>query len=130
MTNSFDGNYDRTKPWRDNFNYGEGANSPYGEPLDESESWSYTGPWASNQEKLMQQALLVNTMRHDQIQKLVRPPLPQIRLFPQTTGYPTGQIGIDDVVSIDRSYTEPRVSWFSGGVGGYSGTSRNGLEGV
>jgi hypothetical protein len=35
--------------------------------------------------------------------------------------------GIDDIVSIDRNYVEPRITWFSGGVAGYSGSARNDL---
>ena len=60
------------------------------------------------------------------LQQKVRPPLPQIRLFPDRLGYgDRRQPEIEDVVSIDRVYTEPRISWYSGGVGGYSAASRN-----
>jgi hypothetical protein len=115
-----DGVYDHTKPWRS------------GEPSDVVQPrWTYAGPWASNQERLIQQALLPATMPGSQIQQMVRPPLPQIRLFPEKFGFGNRlQPGIDDVVSIDRVYTEPRVSWYSGGVGSYSGASRNGLQDI
>jgi hypothetical protein len=65
------------------------------------------------------------------IQQKVRPPLPQIRLFPDRFGYgDRRQPEIDDVISVDREYMEPRVSWYSGGVGSYSGASRNGLQDI
>ena len=115
MTNRFNGSYDQTKPWD-----GPGQS---GRP-----QWSYAGPWSSNEERLTQQALMAATIPASQIQKLVRPNLPQIRLFPDRFGYGDRlPPGIDDVVSIDRVYTEPRVSWFSGGPAGYSGSSRNDL---
>ena len=118
MPNTFDGNYDYTKPWRDPANR---AGNP-------QPKWSYTGPWASNEERLTQQALMVMTIPGVDIQEMVRPNLPQIRLFPPRFGFGVRpQIGIDDVISIDRVYTEPRVSWYSGGVAGYTGSSRNDL---
>jgi hypothetical protein len=120
MAGEFDGNYDRTKPWRNNITDMQGRPKS-----------SYNGPWSSNEERLTQQALMVATMRGTTLQEEVRPNLPQIQLFPPRFGWgDRPQIGIDDVVSIDRIYVEPRVSWFSGGPGGYSGSTRNGLEGV
>lgn len=118
MAQSIDGVYDYTKPWR------AGVPSDVVQPR-----WTYNGPWASNEERLTQQALVVATIPGAQLAELVRPPMPQIRLFPPRFGWgERTQPGIDDVVSVDRVYTEPRVSWFSGGVGSYSGSSRNGLE--
>lgn len=118
MAGEFDGNYDYTKPWRNN------QTDQQGRP-----KWSYNGPWSSNEERLTQQALMVMTVPGAQIQEMVRPNLPQLRLFPDRFGYgDRSQPGIDDVVSIDRNYVEPRVSWYSGGPAGYSGSSRNSLE--
>lgn len=119
MPVSVDGVYDYTKPWRG------------GEPSDVVQPrWTYAGPWASNEERLTQQALAVAAIPGAQLSKIVRPPLPQIRLFPDRFGYgPRTQPEIEDVVSVDRVYQEPRVSWYSGGVGSYSGSSRNSLEG-
>ena len=120
MPQSVDGVYDYTKPWRG------GVPSDVVQPR-----WTYTGPWASNEERLTQQALMVATIPGAELSQMVRPNLPQIRLFPDRFGYgERPQPGIDDVVSIDRVYTEPRVSWYSGGVAGYSGSSRNSLEGI
>jgi hypothetical protein len=115
-----DGVYDHTKPWRG------------GEPSDVVQPrWSYTGPWSSNEERLTQQAIAVASIPGAQLQQMVRPNLPQIRLFPDRFGFgERTQPTIEDVVSVDRVYTEPRVSWFSGGPAGYSGSPRNSMEGV
>lgn len=119
---SFDGRYDYTKPWVSNVPNGEDPNPA---------RYSYNGPWSSNMERLTQQALMAATMPGAQLQQLVRPPLPQIQLFPNRFGFgPRPQIDIDDVISLDRVYTEPRVSWYSGSPSGYSGSSRNSLEGI
>ena len=118
MANEFDGNYDRTKPWRNN------VTDQQGRP-----KWSYNGPWSSNEERLTQQALMVATIPGRELQEMVRPNLPQIRLFPPRIGFGIRyQPDINDVISVDRVYTEPRVSWYSGSVAGYSGASRNSLE--
>jgi hypothetical protein len=115
---SFDGNYDYTKPWE-----AQGGSRP--------PKWSYNGPWSSNMERLTQQALMVATIPGAQIQEMVRPNLPQIQLFPQRFGWgDRTQPTIDDVVSADRVYIEPRVSWYSGSPAGYSGSSRNSLESI
>jgi len=111
----FDGNYDYTKPWASQ----GGSNQP---------NWTYNGPWSSNMERLTQQALMVATIPGVVLQEMVRPPLPQIQLFPPRFGWGERlQPSIDDVVSVDRNYVEPRVSWFSGSPAGYSGSSRNDL---
>ena len=120
MTNSFDGNYDYTKPWR----------APV-QPDQVAKRYTYEGPWATNMERLTQQALMVMTIPGADLQQMVRPPLPQIRLFPDRFGYgDRGQPGIEDIVTIDRHYAEPRVSWYSGGVAGYSAAARNDLGGI
>jgi hypothetical protein len=117
VTQTFDGNYDYTKPWR----------APV-QPDQVAKKWSYNGPWSSNMERLTSQALMVATIPAADIQAMVRPPLPQIRLFPDRYGYgPRVQPGIEDIVSIDRNYQEPRISWYSGSPAGYSGSSRNDL---
>ena len=119
----FDGNYDYTKPWAGPGDSGYSAYSPSDTP-----KWSYNGPWASNMERLTQQALMAATMPGATLQQVVRPTLPQIRLFPSRLGFGyRTQPTIEDVVSVDRVYTEPRVSWYSGSPAGYSGSSRNDL---
>jgi hypothetical protein len=114
----FDGQYDYTKPWQ-----AQRTVTPAGNPR-----WTYNGPWSSNEERLTQQALSVALMPGAYLQQQVRPNLPQIQLFPPRFGYgDRTQPEIDDIVSIDRNYVEPRVSWYSGGAGSYSGSSRNDL---
>lgn len=127
MTTRFDGQYDRTKPWQRSMDPEGNANNRYG-PTSAEQAWNYLGPWASNEERLTQQAIAVASIPGAKIQQMVRPNLPQIRLFPDRFGYGyRTQPEIDDVVSVDRVYTDPRVSWFSGGPAGYSGSSRNSL---
>jgi hypothetical protein len=74
----------------------------------------------------VQQALSVAEIPGDELQQVVRPPLPQVQLFPPRFGYPTGTIGITDVMSADR-YPPDRAGWSSGEAGSYSGSSRNTL---
>jgi hypothetical protein len=120
MPYTFDGRYDYTKPWVTN----SPAEEDYAQP-----KWTYNGPWSSNMERLTQQALMAATIPGVQLQQLVRPPLPQIRLFPDRFGFGNRtQPEIEDIVSLDRVYQEPRVSWYSGSPAGYSGSSRNSLE--
>jgi hypothetical protein len=113
-----DGRYDHTKPW---------ASRPPFQPDQVAKRWQYNGPWSSNEERLTSQALMVMNIPGADIQKMVRPTLPQIRLFPEKYGYDRKVFGIDDIVTIDRNYVEPRVAWYSGGVAGYSGSARNEL---
>jgi hypothetical protein len=120
MTQHTDGRYDHTKPWA-------AFRSPI-VPDQVAKKWQYNGPWSSNMERLTSQALMVMNIPGADIAAMVRPPLPQIRLFPDRYGYgDRSQPGIDDIVSVDRNYTEPRVSWFSGGVSGFQAAERNGL---
>lgn len=82
----------------------------------------WVGPYSSNEEAKTQQALLTPLMNHAAC-RAVRPPLPQIRLNPSRHGYGPRVLGINDVISVGRDYT-PHVDW-SGGIGSYSGASRN-----
>ena len=116
MTQRYDGVYDYTKPWR----------APV-QPDQVAKRWQYNGPWSSNMERLTQQALMVATIPGEELSTMVRPPLPQIRLFPERYGYNRDVPGIDDIVTIDRNYVEPRISWYSGSPAGYTGASRNTL---
>jgi hypothetical protein len=116
MTQQVDGVYDYTKPWR----------SPI-KPDQVAKRYQYNGPWSTNAERLTSQALMVMNIPGADIQAMVRPPLPQIQLFPERYGYERKQPGIDDIVTVDRNYTEPRISWYSGGVAGYQAAERNAL---
>lgn len=123
-TNEVDGRYDYTKPWVNSPTF-VGNTASVGGKLPK---WGYNGPWSSNMERLTQQALMVASIPGAQLQELVKPPLPQIQLLPPRFGYgDRQQPTIEDVVSADRVYMEPRISWYSGSPAGYSGTSRNDL---
>lgn len=113
-----DGRYDRTKTW-----------VPQVAPRPVGPRWQFLGPFASNEERLTQQALNAAVLPGAEIAEMVRTPLPQVDLFPERFGYDRTVPGILDIIEVSRSYTDPRVSWYSGGVAGYSGTSRNSLAG-
>lgn len=124
MPNTADGRYDRTKPW-DRIQPGGIVEAP----TSAEKNWNYLGPFSSNEERLTQQALTVASMSRDDILRDVKAPLPQVRQFPERFGYGDRlQPSIEDVVSLDRAYNEPRMTWFSGGD--QQGTSRNSMEGV
>ena len=116
MANIPDGRYDRTKPW-----------IPGVAPDPAMPRWQYLGPFASNEERLTQQAIQANNLPGMELAEVVRPPLPQVTPFRPRYGYENRVPGLLDVIDVDRNYTDSRVSWFSGGVAGYSGTSVNTL---
>lgn len=89
MPNTPDGVYSR-KPWQAP---PEAAYPPQ----------AYIGPFASNQERLLSQSMAVNTMSAAEIQRHVRPNLPQVTLFPSRTGYTDSELTISDIVSLPRS---------------------------
>jgi hypothetical protein len=62
----------------------------------------YIGPFQSNQERLTSQAMAALTMPAADIQEYVRPPLPQIQLFPARYGYTENEIGIEDLINLPR----------------------------
>lgn len=92
--------------------------------------WQYLGPFTSNEERLTQQAIQAAVLPGNEIAELTRPPLPQINPFPSRFGYARTVPGIMDIIEVDRRYTEPRVTWFSGSVAGFGGSSRNSLGDV
>lgn len=91
--------------------------------------WTYAGPGATHEEQITQEAISANTQDGQFLAESVRPPLPQIRLFPERFGYPSEQLRIDDVINLDRRYKDVRVSWFSGGPASFNGAPRNAQEG-
>jgi len=97
MPNTPDGNYG-THPWS--------TNRPWLAP--EKAAYppqAYIGPFASNQERLVTQSLEVANMTQEEIQEYVRPPLPQVELFPARYGYKTTEYGIEDIVELtSRTY--------------------------
>lgn len=90
----------------------------------------YLGPFSSNQERLISQALAAWTMPGADLQEYVRPPLPQINLFPARFGYTEDEIRIEDIIDLPRSAaaTAQRVeSDFSQTPNTTESTSRNTL---
>jgi hypothetical protein len=79
-------------------------------------------PWASNEERLVSEALAANTTPGSVLQSAVRPPLPRVVLFPPRYGYRTEPYGIRDVLDVDNAFPTARVD-YSGSSSGYSGTS-------
>jgi hypothetical protein len=90
---------------------------------------SYIGPFQSNQERLLSQALAVYTMSGPEIQDLVRPPLPQVNLFPARYGYTEDEISIEDIIDLPRtvSTTQRVESDFSNNPATQQSSSRNTL---
>jgi hypothetical protein len=111
-----DGVYNR-RPW--NPNPIEAAYPPQ----------EYIGPFQSNQERLLSQSLAANMMSAAEIQEYVRPPLPQIQLFPARFGYTEDEISIEDIINLHRNGpTAQRVeSDFSQTPNSTQSTSRNTL---
>jgi hypothetical protein len=64
---------------------------------------AYIGPFASNQEQQLTQALASLTTPGPQLQEYVRPNLPQIQLFPPRFGYETREYGIADMIDVTSS---------------------------
>lgn len=89
----------------------------------------YIGPFQSNQERLISQSLATWTMSGAEIQEYVRPPLPQIQLFPARYGYTESEIGLEDLIDLPRRVqTQQRVeSDFSNTPNSQQSTSTNSL---
>jgi hypothetical protein len=88
----------------------------------------YLGPFQSNQERLLSQSLAANSMTAEEIQEYVRPPLPQINLFPDRFGYTDVEIGIEDIIALPGGRAGQRVeSDFSQTPNTQQSTSRNTL---
>ena len=73
----------------------------------------YVGPFASNQERLLSQSMAVNMMTGQEIQELVRPPLPQVKLFPDRYGYTDVELTIEDIIALPRVNQQRVESDFS-----------------
>ena len=91
--------------------------------------YDYMGPFANAQEAFMVRALRAATMPGQLLQDLVRPPLPQVQLFPPRFGYRTREIGILDVMDVNEDFQPTRVD-FTREPGGYQGTARNVSESI
>jgi hypothetical protein len=91
--------------------------------------YDYMGPFANIQEAMMARALKSATMPGALLQDIVRPPLPQVQLFPPRFGYRTRELGIMDVMDVNDEFQPTRVD-FTREPGGYQGTARNVSESV
>jgi hypothetical protein len=94
-------------------------------PDDRLPSWSNARPWATKEEQLTTQAVAVALASAPEVQDTVRPPLPQVNLFPPRFGYRSTQLGINEVVDVNEIYHTPSAANFSGTVAGYQGSARN-----
>lgn len=91
--------------------------------------YDYMGPFANAQEAMLSRAVKSVTLPSVMIQDLVRPPLPQVQLFPPRYGYRTRQLGIQDVMDVNEEMPPTRVD-FTREAGSYQGTARNVSESV
>jgi len=89
--------------------------------------YDFMGPFGDLQEANMSRALRAVTIPAQLIPDLVRPPLPNLVLFPPRFGYRTRELGIMDVMDVNEEFQPTRVD-FTREPGGYQGTSRNASE--
>jgi len=88
----------------------------------------YIGPFASNQERLLSQALASQMLDREEVQEFVRPPLPQVQLFPARYGYVNTEYEITDIIDAPGRLPSQRVeSDFSQTPNSTQSTSRNTL---
>jgi hypothetical protein len=90
---------------------------------------AYIGPFASNHERLLSQSLAVNMMSGDELREHVRPPMPQINLFPERFGYTDTEISIEDIIELPGRAQQRVESDFSQSPNTPQSTSRNTLGG-
>lgn len=88
------------------------------------------GPFTSNEERLTQQAIQSVILPGNEIAEMAQVNLPQVNPFPPRFGYAQKVPGIMDIIEVSRQYSEARVTWFSGSVAGFGGSSRNSLGDV
>jgi len=94
-------------------------------PWDDNPPQDYIGPFGSNRERLIKQAMAAHTMTSEEIQLWVRPSLPQIEMFPDRYGYTQKEYGIEDIIELTgRAATRKD---FSGEATTTESTSRNTL---
>ena len=91
---------------------------------------AYIGPFASNQERLLSQSLAANMMTGAELQEYVRPPLPQVKLFPERYGYTQTEISVEDIIELPGRAQQRVESDFSNTPNTQESTSRNTLGGA
>lgn len=82
----------------------------------------YNAPTNSWEQAAIRQASIVMTMPRDQVQKLVRPPLPQIGPRPPKK---MPALGLMDVIQDSGRLYQDYRGYFSGSAAGYQGSTRN-----
>lgn len=87
----------------------------------------YIGPFQSNQERLLSQSLAAWNMTAEEIQEYVRPPLPQVKLFPSRYGFTEYELTIEDIVQMPRRGQQRVESDFSQTPNTTQSSSRNTL---
>ena len=87
----------------------------------------YIGPFQSNQERLLSQSLAAFNMSGPEIQEYVRPPLPQIKLFPARYGYSETELAVEDIIELPRRSQQRVESDFSQTPNSPRSSSRNTL---
>ena len=91
--------------------------------------YDFMGPFKDTQEANLTRAVRSVTLPAIMIQDIIRPPLPQVQLFPPRYGYRTRELGIMDVMNVDSEFQPTRTD-FTQSVGSYQGTGRNVSESV
>jgi hypothetical protein len=91
---------------------------------------AYIGPFASNQERLLSQSLAANMMTGAELQEYVRPPLPQVVLFPQRYGYTDTELSIEDIIQLPGRAQQRVESDFSNTPNTQESSSTNSLGGT
>jgi hypothetical protein len=86
------------------------------------------GPFANAQEAFMVRALRAATMPAALLQDIVRPPLPQVQLFPPRFGYRKRELSLLDIMDVNQELPPTRVDFTRDQ--GYQGTARNISESV
>lgn len=74
---------------------------------------------ASNEERLVSAALAANLVPEEEL-RAIRPPLPQIQLFPPRFGLDHPPLTMRDIMAVGRRYPDS-ANQRSGGAGGYAG---------
>lgn len=116
-----DGTYGR-RPWNTD------GRQPYHTPEEAAfPPQEYLGPFQSNQDRLLNQAMAVWTMSSEEIQEHVRPNLPQIQLFPDRYGYTDNELTLEDIVRLPAGREQRVESDYSNTPNTTQSTSRNTL---
>jgi hypothetical protein len=92
--------------------------------------YDYMGPFKDTQEALLTRAVRSVTLPKEMVQDIVRPPLPQIQLFPARYGFTEDEISVEDIIDMPRRGQQRVESDFSQTPNTTQSTSRNTLGNV